>query len=83
MATAKRALPTTCLDCKRRTRIIEFFTPWYGWHSTCIRCGREWYDGEWVALEFARGVRQRNINAAKAMWRKMPPKSENHLGVDL
>lgn len=81
-ATAKEAEATTCPDCKKRTRILAFFTPWYGWHSTCLRCGREWGDGEWLALPFARGARQRNIEQAKRQWRAMPPRSENHFGVE-
>lgn len=79
-ATAKLARATTCLDCKKRTRMLCFFTPWYGWHSTCIRCGREWCDGEWMALGFMRGVRQRNIELAKKHWRRLPPVNANHYG---
>lgn len=82
-ATAKRAHGTTCPDCRRRTWLLQFFTPWYGWHSTCLRCGREWADGEWLRLDFVRGVRQRNIEAAKKRWRALPPVSANHYGVDL
>ena len=77
-ATAKRLVTVTCLDCKKRTRMVEIFTLWYGWHSTCLKCGREWVDGEWILLEFAPGVRQRNIDAAKSVWRKKPSISENH-----
>jgi hypothetical protein len=82
-ATAKRALKMTCPDCKKRTRMLEFFTPWYGWHSTCLKCGREWADCEWLPLEFSRGVRSRNIETAKAIWRKMPPISHNHFWLDV
>lgn len=77
-ATAKKASAATCPDCKKRTRMLAFFTPWHGWHSTCLRCGREWMDGEWAALEFARGARQRNIDAAKRRWRAMPPKDATY-----
>lgn len=82
-ATAKAAHFTTCPDCKRRTAMLMFFTPWYGWHSTCIRCGREWIDSEWGALEFCRGVRARNIAHAKKQFRRLPPVSANHFGLDL
>jgi hypothetical protein len=82
-ATAKRAVAETCLDCKKRTRMLEFFTPWYGWDSTCLKCGRKWGDGQWLALEFARGARQRNIDEAKTVWKKMPPRCENHFGIDV
>lgn len=62
--------------------MIEFFTPWYGWHSTCLKCGREWIDSEWIPIDFARGVRKRNIEMAKSHWRKLPPICNNHYGID-
>lgn len=61
----------TCPDCKRRTRFISTFTPWYGSHTTCLRCGRNWQDGEWIPLEFERGVRQRSIVSAKRRFRRV------------
>lgn len=81
-ATAKATYACVCPDCKKRTRLIQFFTPWYGWESTCIKCGRMWFDGEWMPLQFYRGVRKRNIETAKEYWRAMPPRSENHYGID-
>lgn len=80
-ATAKFAHAQTCPDCKKRTRILSFFTPWIGQIGTYLRCGREFGDGEWLPLDFARGVRQRNIAHAKRVWRAMPPRSENHYGL--
>jgi len=59
-----------CPDCKKRTRFLAFFTEWYGSDATCIRCGRHWADGEWIALDFHRWARQENIDAAKARWRR-------------
>lgn len=82
-ATAKEIEAATCPDCKKRTRMLAFFTPWYGWQSTCLRCGREWSDGEWLPLPFARGARQRNIEQAKRQWRAMPPKTKNQFGLSL
>lgn len=60
-----------CSDCKRRTRFLAFFQDWYGWNHTCLRCGRVWDDGEWTALPFVRGARQKNIGAAKRRWRRL------------
>jgi len=80
-ATAKQVFAKTCPDCGKRTRMLAFFTPWYGWDTTCLRCGRTWQDGEWVPLPFARGVRGKNIDHAKRLWRQLPPASENHFGV--
>ena len=47
------------------------FQHYRGWNSTCINCGRQWCDGEWLPLDFYRGVRKENINAAKRLWRKL------------
>ena len=80
-ATAKRAVAETCPDCKKRTRMLEFFTPWYGWDSTCLRCGRHWRDGEWMPLPFIRGARAHSIHQARVHWRSMPPRSANHFGI--
>lgn len=71
-----------CPDCKKRTRVLSFHVPWYGWDSTCLRCGRRWCDGEWMPLDFVRGSRRKSIDAAKRRWRALPPVSENHFGVD-
>jgi len=62
---------TVCPDCKKRTRMIGFFQEWYGWQSTCLRCGRQWDGGEWIPLDFRRGVRAENISRAKARWRRL------------
>ena len=78
--TAKSISKVQCPDCKKRTAMISFFTPWYGWDSTCILCGRNWQDGEWMDLDFVRQSRQKSISAAKAKWRALPPISENHYG---
>ena len=81
-ATAKAVIVDTCPDCKKRTRLLSFFTPWYGNDSTCLKCGRQWMDGEWIPLDFVRGIRQHNIERAKRLWRAMPPVGMNHYGVN-
>ncbi len=81
MPTAKEVLSGICPDCKKRTRMLSFFTPWYGWDVTCIKCGRNWLDGEWTDLDFVRQSRQKSIKRAKDTWRSMPPKTENHYGL--
>ena len=81
--TAKRAHYRVCLDCGKRAISRGFFQAWYGWHDTCMNCGRMWDDGEWLTLEFERGVRRSNIDAAKKTWRQMPPISKNHWGRDM
>ena len=79
-ATAKRIQAGQCPDCKKRTRFVGFFTPWYGWSDTCLRCGRNWKCGERISLPFMPRARAANITAAKKQWRAMPPVSANSYG---
>jgi ribosomal protein L37AE/L43A len=58
-----------CPDCKKRTKMLAFFTDWYGWEQTCLKCGREFFDGYWKPLDFVRQSRQKSIAAAKKRWR--------------
>lgn len=60
-----------CPDCKRNSRFVSFFQDWFGWHSTCLRCGRSWDDGEWLPLEFERASRRKSVERAKKRWRKL------------
>jgi len=50
--------------------------------TTCIRCGRQWQDGEWMPLAFSRAARLESVERARAYWRSMPPRSANHFGLD-
>lgn len=67
--TDKAIASVTCPDCGKRTRFVGFFQDWFGWRFTCLRCGRSYEDGEWLALDFVRGSRRKSIDAAKARWR--------------
>ena len=69
--TRKNILSGDCPDCKQRTKFIGLFTEWYGWDTTCLRCGRKWADGEWMALDFVRGSRQKSIDSAKRAYRRV------------
>ena len=69
--TRKAVTTTVCPDCGKRTRMLGWFTEWYGWDSCCLKCGRRWSDGEWMALDFVRGARQKSIERAKATWRRI------------
>lgn len=69
--TAQAVTRGHCPDCKRPSRFIGFHQDWHGWHSTCLRCGRQWDDGEWLALPFVRGARKKTVAAAKARWRRL------------
>lgn len=45
-------------------------TPHRRWYRQCLRCGRNWQDGEWMPLAFERGSRRKSIERAKRLWRK-------------
>ena len=66
----KRLVRRYCLDCKVNSYAACFFEEWYGWDSTCLKCGREWCDGEWMALGFYRHARRDNIDGARRRWRR-------------
>lgn len=58
-----------CPDCKKRTYKLVTHQEWYGVDVTCLSCGRNWQDGEWVALDFYRFARRDNISRAKTIWK--------------
>lgn len=57
-----------CPTCGGIRVMIEWFEEWYGWNSTCIRCGEQWQDAEPVERPFAPRWRQKNIRAALDLW---------------
>ena len=59
-----------CPDCLKRTKMICTYYAWYGGSATCIRCGRNWEDGEWIPFEFYRYARRDSIAAAKRRYRR-------------
>lgn len=65
-----------CLDCKQRSPFACFFQEWYGVDSTCMRCGRHWCDGEWMALPFCRGAREDSRKAARRRWKRGVQRAE-------
>ena len=62
---------TKCPDCGRRTIMLQFYNSWYGWESTCIKCGRKWINSEWMPLPWEPGIRKRRIKEAKKKWRSV------------
>ena len=65
-----------CPDCKKRTYKLARFQEWYGWYVTCLNCGREWQNNEWLPLDFYRGVRKNNIDKAKKIWNEFNEKNK-------
>jgi len=59
-----------CPDCKKRSVFVSFFQEWYGWDTTCLRCGRNWIDGEWQDLDFYRYARRDSKQAARSRWKR-------------
>lgn len=70
--TSYRIRPFTreCPDCGRHSWFIGVHTPWYGVQTGCLRCGRQWADGEWMPLDFVPKSRQRSIAALKRRYRR-------------
>lgn len=62
-----------CPNCKKRSFAASWFTEWYGWDSTCLRCGDSWQDGAMCDRPFMRGWRKKSIAAAIARWRRGAP----------
>lgn len=71
----------TCLDCKKRTWFIRLLYDWEGWYSTCIKCGRQWFNGDWQALEFSRNSRRDNIESAKYDYRSLKINADSQKSV--
>lgn len=57
-----------CKDCGRKSWFAAVYDG--GWITTCLRCGRNWRDGEWMPLDFVRQSRQKSIAVAKRRWRE-------------
>jgi hypothetical protein len=58
-----------CPTCDKQTFFTAFFQDYYGWDSTCLKCGEHWCDGEMSERPFARGWRKDSIKRAKAAYR--------------
>ena len=61
---------TFCPDCKKDLYFALFFQEWYGWDSTCMRCGRIYSCGEWHRLPFYRYARRDNKDSARRAWKR-------------
>ena len=66
----KKITWTKCSDCGRFAPFAWFHQDWYGWSTTCLRCGRQWENGEWALLDFTRYARRDSIASAKKRWRQ-------------
>ncbi len=58
---------------RHHTKIGGGECEYFGPTSFCLRCGREWQEGEWMELPFIRQSRQKNIAYAKKHWRAIGP----------
>ena len=59
-----------CIGCDRNSFFVDSFQEWYGWNGTCLKCGEQYSDEEWLPRPFARAWRQRNIEHAREHWRR-------------
>ena len=55
----------------RRPFLVRWHEEWYGFTDTCLSCGRQWMDGEWMALSFERHARRDSIARAKAYYKRL------------
>jgi len=60
-----------CSNCKKNRFFVAFYQEWYGWDSTCLKCGDSWADGERRERPFMRGWRAKAIEAAKSRYRRL------------
>lgn len=65
-----------CPTCSRRCPTLEWFQEWYGWHTTCLRCGDQWQNGELLPRPFCPRWRERNIREALRRWREWSQKGD-------
>ena len=66
----RSAFKKICPDCKKESLMLAIHFEWHGADVTCLRCGRNWQDGEWMPLPFCRGARRQNIRWAKNRYRR-------------
>lgn len=63
-----------CFNCvdydHAKSPIVMFFTPWYGWDATCLRCGDGWFDGETKERPFCPGWREEAKRDAANRYRR-------------
>jgi hypothetical protein len=67
----RSALRSRCPVCERRSVILSFYVAWYGWDSTCLRCGESWASGELKPRPFMPKWREARRDAARAHWRRL------------
>lgn len=60
-----------CPTCNKNTFFVSLFEEWYGWDSTCLKCGDRWQSGELCPRPFARGWRKKSIEQAKRWYKKL------------
>ena len=61
-----------CPTCEIRTTFASFLYEWYGWYTTCLRCGDAWRDGERAERPFMPGWRKERVAKARERWRQTP-----------
>lgn len=68
-ATDRHMRREDCPWCKRRTFFLGFYTPWYGFTWTCLKCGDSHDGEEWSPRPFERAWRKRAVDSVKKRWR--------------
>lgn len=53
-----------CPTCKKKRYFWSWFQDWYGWESTCLKCGDRWQDGERCERPFRPRWRKESVKSA-------------------
>lgn len=73
-----------CPSCERaEAQFYGWFQEWYGWHLTCLECGEQFADGEWLERPWCAGWREHNILKALLAIDEIPQQHSNSLGQGL
>lgn len=64
-----RLVRSHCPNCNKRRYFVAWFQDWYGWHDTCLACGDQWADGEFIDRPFRPHWRKDNIESARNLYR--------------
>jgi len=70
-----------CPSCERENaQFYAWAQEWYGWHLTCLECGEQFADGEWLERPWSPGWREKNIlKAFLAIDEMKSPKEPLHM----
>lgn len=60
-----------CIDCKRKRYFWCIYQEWYGWSGTCLTCGAQFDDREWLPKPFEPRWRKKNVKRARKQMKEI------------